>query len=227
MLDDRCDLSHRQGVIHRVYSFPMKACDFGRMAALDMKSVRDELQKAMDVRGIKAKPLSIAAELGETAVRDILEGRSNDPKLGTLHKLAEVLDYPVEQFLGHEAVQLLGRIGAGGHIAWRKEDEVAETVPRPPLAPGPVIALEVIGSSMLPKYEQGDIIYIRRDHDGVLPQYLGRYCAVCAGDGGTYLKMLTAGSIPDRYTLRSLNAPDMENVEVIWAAPVLFVMPRR
>ena len=32
---------------------------------------------------------------------------------------------------------------------------------------------------------------------------------------------------PGRFTLRSLNAADMENVEVIWAAPVLFVMPKR
>lgn len=197
------------------------------MASFDMSNVRDQLQKAMRLRGIKAKPLALAAELGETAVRDILEGRSNDPKLGTLHKLAEVLDYPIEYFLGHDAVPLAGKIGAGGQIAWLSEDEIDETVPRPPLAPGPMIALEVVGASMLPKYEQGDIIYIRRDHDGVLPAYLGRYCAVHAADGGTYLKVLAQGTKPDRYTLRSLNAADMENIEVIWAAPVLFVMPRR
>lgn len=221
------DVSHRQGVMRRIYPFYVAPCDLTRMASFDMNNVREQLQRAMDLRGIKAKPLAVAAALGETAVRDILEGRSNDPKLGTLHKLAEVLDYPVEQFLGHDAVPLGGKIGAGGQIVWLSEEEIDETVPRPPLAPGPMMALEVVGSSMLPKYEPGDIIYIRRDHDGALPAYLGRYCAVHAADGGTYLKMFSQGTKPDRYTLRSLNAADMENVEVIWATPVLFVMPRR
>jgi len=87
------------------------------------------------------------------------------------------------------------------------------------------MALVVCGDSMLPKYEPGDVIYIRRDHDGVLPAYLNRYCAVHLSDGGTYLKILAPGSAANRYTLRSLNAADMVDVEVTWAAPVLFVMP--
>jgi phage repressor protein C with HTH and peptisase S24 domain len=89
------------------------------------------------------------------------------------------------------------------------------------------MALEVSGSSMLPKYESGDIIYVRRDHEGVLPSYIGKYCAIRTADGGTYLKILAAGTEPGRYTLRSLNAEDMTNVEVLWASPVLFVMPRQ
>lgn len=80
---------------------------------------------------------------------------------------------------------------------------------------------------MLPKYEAGDVVYVARDHEGVLPEYLNRYCAVRTGDGGTFLKILTAGTIEGRYTLRSLNAEDMANVEVVWASPVIFVMPRQ
>lgn len=89
-----------------------------------------------------------------------------------------------------------------------------------------LMALRVIGSSMMPKYEGGEIIYVSRTHDGVLPAYIGRYCAVRTSDGGTFLKILAKGSIDGRFTLRSLNAPDMEDVEVTWATPVLFVMPR-
>lgn len=226
--DFRCDLSHRQGVIYHVcanggalWEKPLMASGF------DIDAIRAELQRAMDRKGIKAKPLAKAAALGETAVRDILEGRSKDPKLGTLYKLAETLEIPVDDLLGANRVPLTGRIGAGGIVAWLPEADQIEMVPRPPLAPGPLMALAVEGESMLPKYEQGDVIYVRRDHDGVLPVYLNRYCAIHLADGGTYLKILTQGTEPDRYTLRSLNAADMENQEVVWAAPVLFVMPRR
>ena len=79
---------------------------------------------------------------------------------------------------------------------------------------------------MLPKYEEGEIIYVRKDHDGILPAYIGKHCAVHLTDGGTYLKILAHGTEPNRFTLRSLNAADMENVEVVWASPVQFVTPK-
>ena len=51
---------------------------------------------------------------------------------------------------------------------------------------------------MLPKYEAGDIIYVRRDHDGIMPAYLNRYCAVRTVEGGIFLKILAQGSEADR-----------------------------
>ncbi len=51
---------------------------------------------------------------------------------------------------------------------------------------------------MLPKYEAGDIIYVRRDHDGIMPAYLNRYCAVRTVEGDIILKILAQGSEADR-----------------------------
>lgn len=183
------------------------------------------MQHAMDERGIKAKPLAIAAGLGETAVRDILKGKTNTVQVGTLHKIAEILDWPVSDLIGEEEVPVGGKIGAGGVVLF-EEDAEKRTVRRPPGALGPLMALEVQGESMLPVYRDGDIIYIRRDHEGVLPQYIGEECAVHTLEGGTFLKVLASGSEPGLFTLRSFNAADMENVELVWAAPVLFVMRR-
>lgn len=180
----------------------------------------------MIAKGFSRRGLAARAGVGQTSVRDLLE-KTDNPGIGTLHKIAEALEMPFEEISGSERVPLLGSIGAGGAVAYFSEEHDFQTVPRPPLAPGRMMALQVIGESMLPKYEPGDIIYVRRDHEGVLPQYLGRYCAIHLSDGGTYLKILAPGSQPARYTLRSLNAADMENVEVVWASPVLFVMPRR
>jgi repressor LexA len=192
----------------------------------DIDAVRASIEVLMKRDGIKRKPLAQKAGLGETAIRDIFDPKRQDVKVGTLLKLADFFGVTLDELAGRERVPLLGRVGAGGVILF-EEDSEPETVERPPLGMGRLMALEVVGDSMLPKYEAGDIVYVRRDHDGVLPAYLGDYCAVHTADGGTWLKILSPGSQAGRYTLRSLNAADMENVEVEWASPVLWVMPRR
>jgi phage repressor protein C with HTH and peptisase S24 domain len=188
----------------------------------------------MKAKGFSKRSLSKAAELSESAVRDLLT-RTDNPGIGTLTKIAEALEMPVDRLTGAGlTVPILGNIGAGGEVIFATDPDIElngdnefPSVPRPPLVTGRLMALQVVGSSMLPKYEDGDIIYVRRDHEGLLPTYLNRYCAVRTGDGGTFLKVLSPGSEAGRYTLRSLNAPDMENVEVVWASPVLFVMPKQ
>jgi repressor LexA len=197
-------------------------------------AIRETIERAMAEKGFSRRSLSKAAQLSESAVRDVMT-RTDNPGIGTLRKIAEALEMPVDQLTGAALmVPILGKIGAGGEIVFEADPDLEATyppafpsVPRPPMIAGRLMALEVSGASMLPKYEDGDVIYVRRDHDGILPQYLGRYCAVRTSDGGTWLKLLSPGSEAGRYTLRSLNAPDMENVEVEWATPVLFVMPKQ
>lgn len=200
--------------------------DINRMGSqINIEAIRERIEREMASKGFSRRSLSSAAGLSQTAVRDVLE-RTENPGIGTLFRIAEALEIPVEQITGAERVPLAGQIGAGGLVAFFKDDAEVEFIPRPPLAPGALMAFVVAGDSMLPKYEPGDVVFIRRDHDGVLPAYLGRYCAVHLTDGGTYLKVLAPGTEAGRFTLRSLNAADMDNVEVVWAAPVLYVKPR-
>lgn len=191
---------------------------------IDINAIRAALKRQMEVKGIKAKRLSKVAGLGETAVRDLMD-TVEDPRVSTLIKLADALEVPASSLFGTQ-VPVLGRIGAGGSILFEESDE-PELVDRPPGASGRLMALRVTGDSMMPVYRDGDIIYVNRDHEGVLPDYLGEECAVHTIDGGTFLKVLTIGGQSNRYTLRSFNAVDMENVEVLWASPVLFVMRNR
>lgn len=193
---------------------------------LDIKAIRDRIETEMEAKGYSPRSLSLKAGLSVTAVRDVLQ-RVENPGIGTLYKIADALDMSFGHLSGGAEVPLVGKIGAGGEVAlFNEDDQPLDMVPRPPLTLGPVMALVVVGDSMLPKYDPGDIVYVARQHDGVLPHYLGMHCAVHLADGGTYLKILSPCTIPGRYTLRSLNAADMENVEVIWASPVLFTMPR-
>jgi repressor LexA len=191
---------------------------------IDINEIRAALRRAMRDKKIAAKKLSKVAGLGETAVRDILD-KGVEPRVGTLIKLADALDVPASSLFGTQ-IPVLGKIGAGGSILFEESDE-PDLVDRPPGAAGKLMALRVTGDSMFPVYRDGDIVYVSREHDGVLPEDIGEECAVHTAEGGTFLKLLSAGSEPGRYTLRSFNAPDMENVEVIWATRVQFVWKPR
>lgn len=223
----RCDIAHRQGVFFPGSLVGVEMCDFTPMDdTFDIEAVRLSVQRHMDRVAIKRKPLAKAAGLGETAIRDLFDPKRKFVRADTLIKLAEYFQSTVDDLSGREPVYVLGNVGAGGAILFAENDE-PQIVPRPAFTPGKLMALRVVGDSMLPRYDDGDIVYVRRDHMGVLPEYVGDYCAVHTSDGGTFLKILSLGSEPGKYTLRSLSAKDIENVEVVWASPVEGVLPRR
>ncbi len=197
------------------------------MAEFDISEFRVRLQGLMDEHNIKRKPLAKKAGLGETAIRDIFEAKRQDVRIGTLVRLADVFDLTVDELIGEPQIALSGRVGAGGEVLFSQEDhETEEMAPRPPGAHRKIMALQVVGSSMLPKYEDGDIVYVDRSVDGIGPDAIGEYCAIRTADGGTFLKILSRGSVQNKYTLRSLNAPDMEDQDIVWAAPVRWVRQR-
>lgn len=185
----------------------------------------------MDRKGVKPTTLSQRVGSSKTLVKDLLT-KTSDVQFSTLRKLASALEVELGDLLSLPRVPIVGKIGAGGSVIFLapQDDERPdpdETVLRPPGVSGKLVALVVEGSSMLPKYRDGDIIYIQRDHEGVIESDIGDDCAVRLVSGETYVKQLVKGDEPGRFTLRSLNAADMENVEVEWATRVLFIMPRR
>ena len=191
----------------------------------ELQRVRAALRKVMARKGVKNKPLAKKAGLGETSVRDLLDNEDRDIKLGTLHKIAGALDVDIGELVGTgNMVPLVGRVGAGGNILYEEVGD--QLAPKPPGAPGEIEALEVQGTSMLPRYSSGDIIYISTANRGVHDEDVGDYCAVRLVTGETYVKLLAYGSKPGFFTLRSLNDDDIPDVELEWAAPVVFVMPR-
>lgn len=226
-VNSMCDGSHSQYVMQPGWKKYSRKCDLPHMAdVLDMDILRARIKERMASMKTNQRRVAIRAGLGETAVRDILKMDLQDIKASTLIAVASVLQTTVEELTAPEPVLLAGKIGAGGCVLFEEYDE-PRPVPRPPLTQGPLVALQVEGDSMLPRYDDGDLIYIRRDHDGVLPEYLGFHCAVHTAEGGTFLKILEHGTEPGKYTLLSHNAPAMRNVEVLWASPVLFVQPKR
>lgn len=220
----RLDITNRQGWTRRRFA---KSLDWSNLRAMndtvDIETVRGALRAIMDRKGVKPTTLSLMVGKNKSLVKDLFE-RTNDISVSTLNKLAGALDVTVMDLIAAPPVPVVGYIGAGGVVIYEDlgDDEV---VMRPPNVSMKLVALVVRGDSMLPKYQDGDIIYIGRDHDGVLPEYLGRDCAVRLATGETYIKQIINGSEEGRFTLLSLNAPPIENVEVTWATPVAFIMP--
>lgn len=145
-------------------------------------------------------------------------------------RIANVLGCSPIDLLGGGNVAVVGKIGAGGTISYADDYEkggAVDYVSRPPEVSGELVGLIVEGESMLPKFDPGDIVFISRNFDGVLPEYVNRFCACRLANGQTLLKRLSRGSVPGRYTLRSLNADDIEDVTLEWATPVVAVKLRQ
>ncbi len=188
----------------------------------EIERIKERIRQLMVEKDIKAKPLSKAAGKGETFIRDFFA--ADDLKIGNLHRVADALNVTISDIIGSGMVSVSGRVGAGGSVIFEEaEDGFA---PRPPGITGEVEALEVSGDSMLPRYSSGDIVYIARDHEGILESDIGEYCAVRLATGETYVKQLSRGSRPGFFTLLSLNAEPITDVELTWAAPIIFVLPR-
>lgn len=203
---------------------PPRLWDFTPMGEKSEK-IRAALKILMDRSGIGPRTLAKRAGLGDTAIRDIMEQRVDSPRVSTLTAVSEFFNVPLSFILSGGDVAVVGKIGAGGHVIY---DEVADLgfVPRPPDTDGDLIGLEVEGDSMLPKFDPGDVVYISPE-PGISPDRLiGAYCACRLVSGETYLKVLARGSMPGKYNLRSLNAGEMEDQELLWAAPVRAILPR-
>jgi transcriptional regulator with XRE-family HTH domain len=141
-----------------------------------------------------------------------------------IYRLAPVLGVSPGMLL-ESGVPVVGKIGAGGCVAFNEVLDLG-VAPRPPDTDGDLIGLEVEGESMLPKFDPGDVIYIEPSPEGVDPAFLGAYCACRLITGETFLKILARGSKPGFFNLRSLNAAEMEDRELLWATPVRAILPR-
>lgn len=67
-----------------------------------MTPLQQRLRDLLDARGLRPRTLSIKAGLNPTAVRDILEGRSQKPLYSTLSKLAVALSCDIRDLVPDE-----------------------------------------------------------------------------------------------------------------------------
>jgi repressor LexA len=193
----------------------------------DIAAIRNALGAQMARTGLKPKALSKKAGLNETAVRDLMD-RVDDPRIGTLFKLAQALGCSPSTLFGG-LVQVAGYVRDGGEITsspWC--DGKQSYVQRPPEAVGELMAFRIDSDTHGPAYRQGDVVFVAHDDENVVPgNYIGEECIVHLTTGALMFKTLEHSLQSGRFTLRSHSAADIEDVQLAWAAPVLFLMRSR
>lgn len=176
----------------------------------------------------------VAGELDSTtATISRLENGHQTVSMKWLRRFAELYHCSVSELVADDdgAVRknpgqapLVGYVGAGqkyypdpGAGDWGN----AEWVDSPPGVTD-VVAVRVVGDSMLPVYHPGDLLFFRKD-DGVDQTCLnGRDCVVQVLNGPAFVKRLR--KVADGfYRLDSYNNETSEQVQIEWAAPVLWV----
>lgn len=146
---------------------------------MEETSLQRELRRRMKEAGYNQKSLARAAELNETAVRDILKGRSKNPRIDTLDALAKSLMCSVAALRGNdeesgkfdqiERVEVVGALDFGGSedsMSWSAEFRYWIDIPKDHRYRGvPRYALEVVGRTVEQLYEGRSIVVCVRVED--------------------------------------------------------------
>lgn len=204
------------------------------------------LKIIIEAENRKMKPLSEAAGMGESGVRDLFRYGSA-PRVSNAYALSQQLGRSVDEIIAigtagaipsREAapsVPVLGHVGAGAHVPLVDAHEATGGMFRV-AAPAQLMrrgqaaqfaAVEVQGDSMAPQYQPGDILfYCRATHEGILDEDIGRACVVAGDDGNAWVKQVKRGDEPGLFHLISLNptGENMHNRHIKWASRVILAL---
>lgn len=192
-----------------------------------------------DTERVDWKPLSEAAGMSETGVKDLFRNQSS-PKVVNAIALAKAVGRSVDDVIrigeawdinaapARATVAVAGKVGAGAHVdlvdAYAKGGGLYSVACPPQLSPHGIVAVEVEGDSMVPLYAPGTVLFYSRDVIGVPTEAIGQVCVCEDENGKAWVKHIKTGMQEGTFSLISVNpeAENMHGVRLKWAAKVRF-----
>ena len=184
------------------------------------------LERAMRDAGYNPRSLSLAAGLGITAVRDILENRIVSPRYQTLEALSRLLGVsvtflatgetgaepqPQTTLLRDFPVYGAAQGGPSGAMAMSSDPIQHIARPDPLVTVKSSYGIYVVGESMSPAYEQGDIALV---HRGLPPKRHSDVILVRREPDGTPHALIKhlVGWTEENWRVRQYNPPSDYNL---------------
>lgn len=185
-------------------------------------NVGEQVRTAREAKGLTQKELAKLAGCSQADIHRIESGLVNNSKY-----LVKILNILHLSDTSTEMVPVVGYVGAGSEVFPIDDHVKGDGLDHIPAPPGMVngIAVIVRGDSMIPKYDDGEVLFIEKtlySIDGLI----GENCYIQLPDGRCYVKKLQYGSRPGLYTLISYNAAPIVDVAVERAYPIAFTKPR-
>lgn len=202
-----------------------------------LSKILDRINERLEAVGLSESAAAKLAGLSADAIRNVRRKVESGDTAGgvssrTLEKLAPVLQTTVDYLMTGQGegevgnwstVIGMGYIGAGAQIEPEFEQVPPEglfTVDVPFAIPEGIIALGVRGDSMLPRYDDGDVILVYSEQHRSTESLLGEECAVRTATGVRYLKRLMRGYQRGTFNLESWNAKTIEDIELEWIGEI-------
>lgn len=189
------------------------------------------LKTALERSGMKQAELArrLTQQTGKkyhpTMVNKMLTGE-RDIRFDEIVSLSLIFGIDTPTPSTRKTVRVIGLVtaGASAHL-WGKAQDMFEEIDAPPQSTPSTVAVRVVGDSMYGLADDGSHIYYDDVREAPTDDQLNKLCVVGLADERVVVKRLKRGTEPGRFTLQSLNAPDIENVEVMWAARVTWIRP--
>lgn len=208
---------------------------FQAMSAHDRETILQRIDEAMQAQGFNDRSLALKAGVYQDAIRDLRRGKTQMLRADRLQAIYAVLGLTDAQI---PMIPVIGVVGEGNRIYLLQEMSLASSFAEPGEPPvycdlvrlpedghRDVMALRVAGDSMEPFLPSGSIVYYSRSSEDNFDACLNRLCVIGLKDQRIWLKKLKKGSVFGRYTLSGYNSRDMDDMEIAWCAPVLFIKP--
>lgn len=199
-----------------------------RMQELDTHWFHDTLAaKRLSQRGL-AKLLDCNA----SSVNRLINGK-RAMRFEEAERLAVFLGVPVSDVIsragisvgqGGRRTRLVGYIDGSGeaHVEWAGD---GQAVPILADLPAATVAIQYRTAMSDKESMDGWVVYVEPPDDGRIDHALHRWALVSLESGMTMLGFLRRGYVPGKYNISNFTGPNMENVGLKWATPVLLVRP--